>query len=1029
MKPLQQLCTPRPSVFDPQRRDTTLDIQDLVDGGINARDFLHENFVTTGMQTLLKESFRRLEGKSSQGIFKLRQAMGGGKTHNLITLGLLAAHPEHRAAVMGRFYKPDPTLGPVKVVVFSGRETSPEFGVWGAIAAQLGKREQFKDLYSPLQAPGQTAWETLLAGETVLIMLDELPFYLQNARAHAIGNSDLAQVTATALSNLLVAVGRKGCERVCLVLADLAGAYEEGSAVIADLEQETHRSALSLEPVRMNSDELYHILRKRLFEKLPHEREIDAIAQGYAQAIRDARQMDITTESPEQFATRIQASYPFHPSIRDLYARFRENSGFQQTRGLIKLMRIVLSRLWQTEAASRRYLINAYDLDFNDNGTLSELSRINATLTNAIAHDIASGGDAVAEKMDANLGKTDTQDAARLIYMASLANVPNAVLGLAMPEVVAYLAEPGRDVSRLTDEVLQKFSTAAWYLHGTRDGKLYFRNVQNLNAKLVSLVRAYGEEQAKQELRDRLMDIFEPVAGWCYQRVLILTAQDEIELEQDRVTLVISEPTTGEGLRAELRAFYEQASLQNRVAFLTGPRNTYKELLEGGRRLRAIRNILDELAQERLGDQDAQMRQARELEETTQHNFLSTVRETFTSLWYPTSEGLMNAELLMQFEGNHYSGEEQIIRLLEKKMKLTRDTQGDSFRAKCENRLFTAQVLTWREIRRRAASNPAWQWHHPNALEELKETCLHQQIWREDGGFIDKGPFPPPQTAVSIIPKFRDKTTGEVTLSVSARHGDTVFYDIGSDATPASARVDGGTLRTKELRVSFLAVDSTGASKTGPPTTWENTITLRHRIYQSGHQQKMEIFPAPDADIFYTTDGSDPQLAGGRYEEPFSLPEGTKTVRFYATRDGISSAVEEVVIDSGDGPPPTPDPARPVEWKRRHKLSSTRDSYEFLKRLRTFNGRTAGLEISVTGRDGNRGWLELSAADELELDAQQLEECLEMLRRMQGPSEVTMTVHFLRFETGQALLDWVDEARSRLEPGEWRQDGARRSAP
>ena len=97
------------------------------------------------------------------------------------------------------------------------------------------------------------------------------------------------------------------------------------------LEAETGRSAMNLEPVRMNTDEFYHILRKRIFEGLPTEAEIEAIAQGYAQAIRDAKQMDVTNASPEQFASQIADSYPFHPAIRDLYGRFRENQGFQQT--------------------------------------------------------------------------------------------------------------------------------------------------------------------------------------------------------------------------------------------------------------------------------------------------------------------------------------------------------------------------------------------------------------------------------------------------------------------------------------------------------------------------------------------------------------------------------------------------------------------------------------------------------------------------------------------------------------------------
>jgi len=64
---------------------------------------------------------------------------------------------------------------------------------------------------------------------------------------------------------------------------------------------------------------------------------------------------------PAQGVSRINAAYPFHQAIRDLYARFRENPGFQRTRGLNQLMRIGVSRLWQGGAGDRRYLINAYE--------------------------------------------------------------------------------------------------------------------------------------------------------------------------------------------------------------------------------------------------------------------------------------------------------------------------------------------------------------------------------------------------------------------------------------------------------------------------------------------------------------------------------------------------------------------------------------------------------------------------------------------------------------------------------------------
>ena len=122
MQSLKVLCTPRKSVFDTQRRYTVLDISDLIKDNIDPAEFFEENQITEGMKTLLEQGFRRLEGKSTQGVFHLKQAMGGGKTHNLLALGLLAKYTEYRKQVMGDFYLPDPKLGSVKVVAFSGRQ-------------------------------------------------------------------------------------------------------------------------------------------------------------------------------------------------------------------------------------------------------------------------------------------------------------------------------------------------------------------------------------------------------------------------------------------------------------------------------------------------------------------------------------------------------------------------------------------------------------------------------------------------------------------------------------------------------------------------------------------------------------------------------------------------------------------------------------------------------------------------------------------------------------------------------------------
>ena len=88
MKALKPLCTPRDSVFDIARRDTVLSLSHLAEGKIDGKAFLEENYVTERMRTLLIEAFRQLQGKSEQAVFKLTQAMGGGKTHSLIAFGL-----------------------------------------------------------------------------------------------------------------------------------------------------------------------------------------------------------------------------------------------------------------------------------------------------------------------------------------------------------------------------------------------------------------------------------------------------------------------------------------------------------------------------------------------------------------------------------------------------------------------------------------------------------------------------------------------------------------------------------------------------------------------------------------------------------------------------------------------------------------------------------------------------------------------------------------------------------------------------
>ena len=1012
MLTIKQACVPRPGTFDLARRDTVLDLTDLIQNRIDPASFFAENYVTEGMKTLLTEGFRRLEGQSAQGVFKLTQSMGGGKTHNLLALGLLAQHTEHRADVMGGFYAPNQDLGPVRVVAFTGRESDAPLGIWGAVAEQLGKKEQFADYYTPLAAPGQTAWVNLLRGTPLVIMLDELQPYLVNAASKSIGNSDLANVTTTALSNLLVAVGRDELRNVCVVISDLRASYDAGAAQINaaldNLEAETGRSATPLEPVRMNTDEFYHILRKRIFKTLPAEGEIESVAQGYAQAIRDARQMDVTNASPEHFASQIMESYPFHPAIRDLYGRFRENQGFQQTRGLIRLMRIVVSRIWDSERDP--HLIASHDLDLGSRDTLTEINQINPTLENAIAKDIASNGNAVAETIDANLGGgEDAQDVMRLLLIASLANVPNAVKGLTIPETIAHLCAPGRDVSKLQNDVIGRLATAAWYLHTTNDGRLHIRNVQNLIARVTTTAGAYVRDQATRELRERLAEIFEPTEGNCYQRLVPLPAVDEIDIDPNRVTLVVADPHPN-GLNPDLRTLYEQHTYRNRMCFLTGQR-AFDSLLERARELKAINQIIHEMHEEGVTDGDVQMQQARDqLLPRFLTQFHSAIRETFTTLYYPTRDRLSTVDFLMEFRENHYDGEQQVRDALAGKQKYTTDIASETFRRKVEARLFTQQSMPWSEITRRAATSPLWQWHHPDALDRMKADCFHKDIWRAEGSYVNKGPFPKPATTVRVQELSRDDNTGIAKLRLSPVNADTLYMEIGGNPTPASKRIE-RDIETAEIRISFLSVDSTGEHETGDPVAWTNRITLKSREFLEGERRMIELRSAPTATVRYTTDGSDPKVAGGVYDGPFAIPEGTRIVLAVAERDGIESELHR--RDIAETPIARPiDVAKPAVWTptREFEFDTTRTAYGFITRLGKHQGSAGGLRFNVQATSGT--WSELNLSDDVELDHKRIERTVEVLRGLVADGEVTVAAKRLIFESGQSFQDYVAEIKA-----------------
>ena len=88
----------------------------------------------------------------------------------------------------------------------------------------------------------------MLKGSPKLILLDELPPYLENAKTITVGAGDLSIVTTTALANLFNALNRTELDNVLVVISDLKATYQSGTRLLQstfpNLEGEVNRFAL-----------------------------------------------------------------------------------------------------------------------------------------------------------------------------------------------------------------------------------------------------------------------------------------------------------------------------------------------------------------------------------------------------------------------------------------------------------------------------------------------------------------------------------------------------------------------------------------------------------------------------------------------------------------------------------------------------------------------------------------------------------------------------------------------------------------
>lgn len=542
MRTVRDACLLQPHALEIKLSDQIEQLDELIGAEGTGEDFFAKTHTTQGMRTLIAEGLARLAGKSSQAVFHLKQAMGGGKTHLLVGFGLLAKHPHLRekhcagfAHAMG--------FGAAQIAAFNGRN-SPEHFFWGEVAAQLGKADQFRAFWTAgPKAPDERDWLKLFEGTTpVLILLDEMPPYFHYLDTQKVGNGTVADIATRAFANLLTAAGKKA--NVCVVVSDLAASYDSGTKLIyralEDARREIGRQERNITPVDLAANEVYDILRKRLFVSLPDKAEIDDVAQTYGRLLEEASKSKVANRGAEAIADEIAHTYPFHPRLKNLIALFKENERFKQTRGLMELVSRLFKSVWQRKA-NDVFLIGAQHFDLSIAEVRENLAEI-SEMRDVLAKDLWDVHcSAHAQVIDLASGKEAASQVGSLLLTASLSTAVNAVKGLTREEMVECLASPLREPSDFLAS-FEELEKSAWYLHHTPEGRFYFDRQENLTKLLQGLAQDAPDNQVDDLIRHRLTAMFKPSRRTAYEDVLPLPKLDEVadRVRKGRVLLVVS---------------------------------------------------------------------------------------------------------------------------------------------------------------------------------------------------------------------------------------------------------------------------------------------------------------------------------------------------------------------------------------------------------------------------------------------------------------------------------------------------------
>ncbi len=673
-KRVWEVCEPHPDVFsrdiDPSLFAASLhqvEVGTADPDYVEAERFFKKTYMTQSLRHLMEGVAARLLGLPGRSapLLRLETPFGGGKTHTMVALYHLAkyAHVVEQQPVgeeLRALLQTDTLPRDVRVVVLDGVALDPRgrqvdgvhlHTLWGELAYRLGGRalyEVMREADEARVAPGQSQLETILRGcQPLILLMDEVMDYLARASGVRVEESTLMAQTASFIRALTSAVG--ALDRAVMVVSLPASSLEvpvddpqQAERMFQHMHLVLERAALIETPVA--EDEVFGVLQRRLFKSVGTEQSarqaMNAFQDYYAEF---ARFFPDTVRSP-QYRERMLKAYPFHPVLVDLlYQRWGPHPKFQRTRGALRLLALVMRRLWNQRPGSA-YLIQPHHIDLADRYVRSEVVRLLESSYDAIITGDVNGR---AREVDRELGGDyQREELAQGCATCALLYTVSAsadIQGCTEDDLRVAMLRPKINPAQVS-EVLKRLQAQLWYLR-YRDRRYLFTARPNLNKVIVD----HEQEVTSDQIDEQIGRVLGEISGRGRTSLQVLHAPLDPQLvnEPSQATLVILPLSLSDIQRATewMKQVVGRVTRRNLLIFLAPDPGREEAVRVSVRRLLALQALTHTSLFRELEEEDH--KEVQEQIRAKDSEIRGLLQGAYTRLFRPSPEGV--SELRVMF--------------------------------------------------------------------------------------------------------------------------------------------------------------------------------------------------------------------------------------------------------------------------------------------------------------------------------------------------------------------------------------------